>query len=121
MLPGKYLHEVFEVRVREAPNRIAVCTLDEQITYGDLDIRANRLSQKLRALGVGPDMLVGLCVDRSIDMIVGLLAILKAGGAYLPIDPTYPSKRIEFLLADSAVRVVVTVSRAAQYLGECDS
>jgi amino acid adenylation domain-containing protein len=121
MLPGEYLHEVFEVRVREAPNRIAVSTLDEQITYGDLDIRANRLAHNLRALGVGPDVLVGLCVDRSIDMIVGLLAILKAGGAYLPIDPTYPSKRIEFLLADSAVRVVLTVSRAAQYLGECDS
>jgi amino acid adenylation domain-containing protein len=121
MLPGKYLHEVFEVKVREAPGRIAVSTLDEQITYGDLDIRANRLARHLKTLGVGPDMLVGLCVDRSIDMIVGLLGILKAGGAYLPIDPTYPSKRIEFLLADSAVRVVVTVSRTARYLGECDA
>lgn len=108
MLPGKCLHEVFEVRARQAPNRIAVTSFDEVITYGNLDERANRLAARLRTLGVGPDVLVALCIDRGIEMIIGLLAILKAGGAYVPIDPAYPDKHIKFLLADSAVSIIVT-------------
>lgn len=115
---AKRLHEIFEARAREAPKRLAVCTLDEEITYGELDARANRVALQLRSLGAAPEVLVGLCVDRSIEMIVGLLAILKSGSAYVPIDPTYPRKRIDFLLADSDVKVVVTVSRVAQRLGE---
>ena len=75
------LHELFESRAREAPERPAVRTLDDEITYAQLDARANQLARRLRELGVGPDVLVGLCIDRSIDLIVGLLAILKAGGA----------------------------------------
>lgn len=121
MLPGKYLHKGFEKMARVGPDRIAVTAMGEQISYGKLDSRANRLAYTLRSLGTGPDVLVGLCVDRGIDMMVGLLAILKAGSAYLPIDPTYPSKRIEFLLADSAVRVVVAASRVSQCLGECNA
>lgn len=105
--------------MRQDPDHLAISSMDEQLTYGDLDAWANRLARRLKALGVGPNVLVGLCVDRSIEMIVGLLAILKAGGAYVPIDPAYPGKRIEFLLTDSGVDVVVTVSRVAKCLGEC--
>jgi amino acid adenylation domain-containing protein len=119
MLPGKLLHEIFEARVRLAPERIAVSTLDENISYGDLNLRANQLAHKLQALGTGIDVLVGLCVDRSLEMIIGLLAILKSGGAYVPIDPSYPSQRIHLLLNDSAVNVVLTVSRVAECLDGC--
>src|SRR6266545_42045 len=119
MLPGKCLHEVLEVRARNISDRIAVSTLEEQITYGNLNILADRLAQRLRTLGVGPDVLVGLCIDRSIEMVIAVLAILKAGGAYVPIDPTYPSKRIQFLLTDSSVDIVVTISHVAACLGEC--
>ena len=121
MLPGRCLHEIFEARVCGAPRRVAVSILDEEISYGDLDLYANRLAQRLQALGVGPDVLVGLCVDRSIEMIIGLLAILKAGGAYVPIDPCYPANHIQFLLRDSAVSVVVTLPRVADCLGKCDA
>ncbi|WP_158054763.1 amino acid adenylation domain-containing protein [Scytonema sp. HK-05] len=121
VLPGRCLHEIFEARVCEAPGRIAISTLDEQISYSDLDLRANQLAHRLQTLGVGEDVLVGLCIDRSIDMLVGLLAILKAGGAYVPIDPSYPSKRIHLLLDDSAVAVVVTVSRVAECLSNCNA
>ena len=113
---AKRLHEIFEARAREAPERLAVSTLDDEITYGELDARANRIALRLRSLGAAPEVLVGLCVDRSIEMIVGLLAILKSGSAYVPIDPSYPRKRIDLLLAD--INVVVTVSRVADRLGE---
>ena len=116
MFSSNCLQEIFEARVEEYPNKIAVSTINEQISYGELNLRANQLAHRLQTLGVGADILVGLCVDRSIEMIVGLLAILKAGGAYVPIDPHYPSKRISFLLDDSTVSVVVTVSRAREYL-----
>jgi amino acid adenylation domain-containing protein len=120
MSNGKQLHQIFEERVREAPGRIAVRVGNQQITYGELNARANALSVRLRDLGVRGDVLVGLCVDRSIEMIVGLLSILKAGGAYLPIDPGYPKKRIDFLLADSGAAVVVTASRVLDCLsGSC--
>ncbi len=119
MFPAKRLHEIFELRAREAPESLAVRTLEHEITYAELDAQANQLARKLRNLGVGPDVLVGLCIDRSVELIAGLLGILKAGGAYVPIDPSYPQKRIDFLLSDSAVSVVVTVSRVAQNLGEC--
>jgi len=116
MLPGKCLHEVFEVRARQAPDRIAVTSCDEVITYGNLDERANQLAARLRTLGVGSDVLVALCIDRGIEMIIGLLAILKAGGAYVPIDPAYPDKHIEYLLADSEVAIVVTSQPVATRL-----
>src|SRR5215211_3048057 len=110
MFRAKRLHEIFELRVREAPERPAVRTLDHEITYAWLDAQADQLARRLKKLGVGPDVLVGLCIDRSIDLIVGLLAILKAGGAYVPIDPAYPSKRIDFLLTYSADNAAATVT-----------
>jgi len=116
MSNGTHLHRIFEERAREAPGRVAVRAEGRQVTYGDLDARATVLSVRLRQLGVGRNVLVGLCLDRGIDLIVGLLGILKAGGAYVPIDPGYPKKRIDFLLADSGATVVVTGSRVPECL-----
>lgn len=121
-LPGKCLHEIFAAIALAHPERVAVSTPDDDISYGELNARADRLSRTLRTLGVGPDVLVGLYVDRSIDMIVGLLAILKAGGAYVPIDPTYPPARVQLLIRDSAVSVIVSVSRIASLgLRDCEA
>ena len=83
---------------------------DERLSYGALEARANRLAHHLRGLGVGPEVVVGLCVERSPDMVVGLLGILKAGGAYLPLDPAYPADRLAFMLADAGAPVLVTQS-----------
>ena len=83
---------------------------DTSLTYGELDARSNQLAHHLRALGVGPEVVVGLCVERSLEMLVGLLGILKAGGAYLPLDPDYPPERLAFMLADAGAPVLVTQS-----------
>ncbi len=105
------LHRGFEEQVARAPEAIALVLEGLSVTYGELNLRANRLAHHLRSLGVRPDVVVGLCVDRSIEMVVGILGILKAGGAYLPLDPTYPADRLAFLLEDSAVPVLVTEER----------
>ncbi|MGK4006549.1 amino acid adenylation domain-containing protein [Sorangium sp. So ce1036] len=110
---GRCLHEIFTARALEHPDRVAVSAPEGDISYGELNARADRLARTLLGLGVGPDVLVGLHVDRGIDMIVGLLAILKAGGAYVPIDPMYPAERVQLLVRDSAVSVIVSVSRIA--------
>ena len=81
---------------------------EEALSYGDLECRANRLAHHLRALGVGPEVVVGLCLPRSLDLVVGLLGILKAGGVYLPLDPDYPAERLAFMLTDAAAPVLVT-------------
>ncbi len=105
---GQCMHQIFERRVEHLPDVVALTFLDTHLTYAALDRRANQLAHKLQELGVQPDTLVGLCVERSLEMIVGMLGILKAGGAYLPLDPAYPSERLAFILADSAIRVLVT-------------
>jgi amino acid adenylation domain-containing protein len=115
--PGRSLHAVFRERAREAPDRIALSTSTATISYGELDARSDRLAEHLGGLGVGRDVLVGLCVRRSPEAIVGILGILKAGGAYVPIDPGYPAGRIEHLLADSGVSIVVTAGAAAAAVG----
>lgn len=115
------LHQAFEARSRAAADRIAVSTADEQVTYRELDIRANRLAQRLRDMGVGPDKLVGLCAERSVELIVGMLGILKAGGAYVPIDPGHPARRIEFIGADSAISIVVATAGASASLSGCNA
>ncbi|NWA02234.1 non-ribosomal peptide synthetase [Pseudomonas gingeri] len=114
-LPGaapRCLHQLFEARVELDPWAPAVSCEGQTLGYRELNARANRLARHLRTLGVGPDVLVGLCVERSPDMVVGLLAILKAGGAYVPLDPVYPSERLHLLLADSAPAVVLTHAAA---------
>ncbi len=102
------VHRIFEGRVKENPDAPALTFHGQTLTYADLNTRANRLAHHLKALGVGPEVMVGLCVERGIEMVVGLLAILKAGGAYLPLDPGFPPTRVAFMLADAAVPVLVT-------------
>ncbi|MFZ3015215.1 MAG: condensation domain-containing protein, partial [Nitrospira sp.] len=104
------IQELFEAQVMRTPEAVAVVHEDRHLTYGELNVRANQLARYLRTLGVGPDVLVGLCVERSLDMLVGLLGILKAGGAYVPLDPTYPTERLAYMLADSRPQVLLTQS-----------
>ena len=107
--PGEAtIHEILEAQAARRPDAIAVAFEDETLSYGELHRRAGRLARVLRSRGVGPEVPVGLCVKRSPELLVGLLGILKAGGAYLPLDPTYPRERLELMLADAAVPVVVT-------------
>ena len=103
--------ELFERQVRRAPEAVAVEYGDERLSYGELNERGNRLAHHLRSLGVGPEVLVGLCVERSAAAVVGMLGILKAGGAYVPLDPEYPAERLAFMLADTEAPVVVTQSK----------
>jgi len=110
------LHELIEQQVSKTPDWPAVVFEDSTLTYEELDRRAGQLAAQLVKLGVGPDVLVGLFVERSIDMIVGILAILKAGGAYLPIDPTHPPGRVEFVLADANVNIIVSQTDLQQRL-----
>jgi len=104
----KCLHQVFGEQVKRTPEAVAVVFEDQQLTYGMLNRCADRLARQLRRLGVGPDVLVGLCAERSVELLIGILGILKAGGAYLPLDPSYPQERLEFMLQDSSVAVIVT-------------
>lgn len=100
--------QLFEDQVERTAGAVAVVFDDEHLTYWELNSRANQLAHYLRHLGVGPDVLVGLCVERSLDMMVGLLGILKAGGAYVPLDPAFPSERIAFMLEDAEAPVLLT-------------
>ncbi len=105
---GATLHELFEARVRRSPESVALVCGGGRLTYGQLDSEANRLACRLRRCGVKPDTLVGLCLERSSEMVVAILAILKAGGAYLPIDLAYPADRIAFMLEDARAPVLLT-------------
>ena len=102
------IHNLFEEQVKRAPHAVAVTFEEEQLNYSELNRKANQVAHYLSALGVGPEISVGLCVDRSLHMIVGLLGILKAGGYYLPLDPSYPSERLDFMLKDGRVSIVLT-------------
>jgi amino acid adenylation domain-containing protein len=104
------LHQLFERQVELTPKAIAISHYHQQLTYRELNDRANRLAHHLRAVGVGADLLVGICVERSIDTIVGILGILKAGGAYVPLDPAYPSERLATIFADAQISILVTQS-----------
>ncbi len=103
----KCVHELFEEQVTRTPDAVAVVFEDQSLTYAELNARANQLAHHLQSLGVGPEVLVGLCVQRSLEMIVGLLGILKAGGAYVPLDPGLPEKRLRFLIADAKLSFVL--------------
>ncbi len=98
----KCVHELFEAQAERTPEAVAVEFEDQKLSYGELNAQANRLAHHLRGLGVKPDGRVAICVERSFEMIVGLLAILKAGGAYVPLDPAYPAARLSFMLNDGA-------------------
>ena len=102
------IHEAFEDASARTPEAVALICGDEQLTYGALDRRADRLADRLRELGVGPDVPVGVCLARSLDLVVALLATLKAGGAYVPLDPAYPPERLRFMLSDTGTAIVLT-------------
>ncbi|MEH1786466.1 MAG: amino acid adenylation domain-containing protein [Nostoc sp.] len=102
------IHQLFEAQVERTPDAIAVVFEDEQISYRELNLRANQLAHYLQSLGVAPEVLVGLCVERSLEMVVGVLGILKAGGAYVPLDYAYPQERLAFMLQDAQVSVLLT-------------
>ena len=104
----KCVHELFETQVERTPNAVALVYTKGEVSYRELDNQALRVARHLRSLGVGPDVPVGICVQRSTDMVVGLLGILKAGGAYVPLDPAYPKERLEFMLEDSEAPVLLT-------------
>ncbi len=102
------VHRLFEAQVERAPEAIALIYEDRTLTYRDLNRRANQLAHRLRALGVASTSVVGICMDRSLELIVSMLAILKAGGAYLPLDPSYPADRLAFMLQDTGATVLIT-------------
>ncbi|MGB2958307.1 MAG: amino acid adenylation domain-containing protein, partial [Bacteroidota bacterium] len=116
-MDGLCIHEVFEKQVHQQPDATAIVFGEERLTYGELNRRSNQLANFLKKQGVGPDQFVGLSVDRSIEMLIGILGVLKAGGAYVPIDPSYPRDRIRFMTEDSGVRIMLT---QANLFGEMD-
>ncbi|WP_449419933.1 amino acid adenylation domain-containing protein [Phormidium nigroviride] len=102
------VHQLFEIQAEQTPDAIALVFGEEKISYQELNIRSNKLAHYLQKIGVGAEVLVGICIERSPDAIVGMLGILKAGGAYLPLDPTYPRDRLNLMLEDARVPVVLT-------------
>ena len=110
------IHQLFEAQVDRTPDAIAVVLEDQKLTYRELNKRANQLAHYLQKLGVKPEVLVGICVERSLDTIVGILGILKAGGAYVPLDPAYPRERLAFTLEDAQISVLLTQARLVESL-----
>lgn len=110
------IHQLFESQVEETPDAITVVFEDEQLTYHELNTKANQLAHYLRSLGVKSEVLVGICVERSLQMVIGLLAILKADGAYVPLDPSYPKERLAYMLEDSQPRVLLTQQQLVETL-----
>ncbi|MEO1375225.1 MAG: amino acid adenylation domain-containing protein, partial [Cyanobacteria bacterium J06635_10] len=105
--PQTTIHQLFAAQVEKTPDSIAIVDENQQLTYQELDIRSNQLARYLIKLGVKPEKRVGICVQRRIDMVIGLLGILKAGGAYVPLDPAYPQERLTYMLADAGVSVLI--------------
>ena len=112
---------LFEQQVARTPDNIAVVDEHEQLTYQELNRRANQLAHLLGQCGVGPESLVGICLERSAGMVVALLAVLKAGGAYVPLDPQYPSERLSFMLEDSGLRIIVTQQHLVDSIPQNDA
>jgi amino acid adenylation domain-containing protein len=110
------IHQLFEYQAQQAPERIAVVYQGDQLTYGELDVRANQLASYLRGLGVETESLVGICLKPSLEMMVGLLGILKAGGAYVPLDPSYPQQRLRLMLENAQVPVLLTQQELVEIL-----
>jgi amino acid adenylation domain-containing protein len=115
---GKLVHDLFDQQALQTPDKIAVVCRDQALTYAGLRKMADRLALHLRKLGVGPETIVAICMERSLDMMVALMGVLKAGGAYLPLDPTFPPDRVAFMLKDSDARVILTQLRLKNRLGD---
>ncbi|UZW63316.1 amino acid adenylation domain-containing protein [Lysobacter enzymogenes] len=114
--PLPCIHQSFEQHAATEPERIAVVSGGQRLSYGELNARANRFAHYLSGLGVGPEVIVGLCLERSIEMVVAVLGVLKAGGAYLPLDPKYPRERLAYMLEDSAVPILVAQQHLLEQL-----
>ena len=112
----KCIHQLFEEAVSRSPDAVAVVFEGEELSYRELNARANQLARHLRSLGVEPEVLVGICVERSPLMVIGLLGVLKAGGAYVPLDPNYPKERLAFMLEDSSVQVLLAQEKLLEKL-----
>ena len=108
---GRLIHELIEAQAERHGSRTAVVCKEERVSYEELNRRANQVARYLIKRGVGAEDRVGICVERSIEMVIGLLGIMKAGGAYLPLDPGYPQERLEYMLEDAAVKMLVTQER----------
>jgi surfactin family lipopeptide synthetase A len=111
IIDRQYVQQLFEKATRNSPQAVALIFEDRQLTYAELNARANQLANYLRERGVGPESIVGLRVERSPEMILGILGILKAGGAYLPVDPAYPAERQQFMIQDAGVQWLLTQSQ----------
>src|SRR5207247_1146542 len=121
------LHALIEAQVERTPDATAVVCEEERLSYRELNARANQLAHHLRKLGVGAEVLVGICMERSVEMMVALLGILKAGGAYVPLDPAYPEERLAFMIEDSGLQLLIThepfrstLSEQVEKLGRID-
>ena len=115
------VHQLFEMQAEKTPDAVAAVSDEREVTYRELNERSNRLARHLIGLGVAPGVLVGICVERSIEMIVGLLGTMKAGGAYIPLDPSYPQERLAFMLRDSGASLILTQSSLRESLpGDCN-
>ncbi len=110
------LHQLIEAQVRRAPQAVALTFEDRHLSYGELNVRANRLAHRLIEAGVGPEVPVGIAMPRSLDMVVGLLAILKAGGAYVPLDPEYPPERLDYMIRDSGMQLLLGTRAVLEHL-----
>jgi len=113
---NKTIHQLFEEQVEKSPDDVAVVYEDQELTYEELNKKANQLAHYLRSLGVGPDTLVVIAVERSLEMIIGFLGVLKAGGAYVPIDPDYPQERLQFMLEDTNALIILTDTKVIDKL-----
>ncbi|HEX8472817.1 MAG TPA: non-ribosomal peptide synthase/polyketide synthase [Pyrinomonadaceae bacterium] len=115
------VHQLFEAQAMNRPEGVAVVFEDGQLSYGELNARANQLAHHLQTLGVGPEVRVGICVERSLDVAVALLGVHKAGGAYLPLDPEYPQERLAFMVEDARASVILTQTHLTERLPPCDA
>lgn len=113
------IHEILEEQARLRPHAPAIRFQNARLTYAELNARANRIADQLRKLGVGPEDIVGICAERSLEMMIGLFGILKSGAAYLPLDPAYPKARLDYMLRDASVKVLVTQSTPVHHFSEC--
>ena len=113
---GRGCHTLFEEKAERSPEAVAVVSVDERLTYDELNRRANRLANHLRRRGVGPETLVAISLERSADMVTAVLGVLKAGGAYVPLDPNYPKERLAMILEDTGAPVLLTSEKLIERL-----
>jgi amino acid adenylation domain-containing protein len=110
------IHELFEDQSKQTPEKTALIVEDKKLTYKELDEKSTQLAVHLQSIGVRPETLIGLCIDRSLEMIIGILGVLKAGGAYVPIDPSYPEKRTQHIIKDSSISILLTRTKTRKHI-----